>query len=100
MAKVVKNKTFLEIIKDDGAIAGWLCLFMSIALLSVSFFLPPKGVIDPSVLQGVGEIFAFNFVFQLPKIIRSVKDGKSITLKKGEFEIGVQSEKKEDEEEK
>lgn len=32
---------------------------IAIALIIASFIVPPTGVIDPSVLAGVGEIFAF-----------------------------------------
>lgn len=31
----------------------------AVALLVASFIVPPTGVIDPSVLKAVGEIFAF-----------------------------------------
>lgn len=33
---------------------------LSVALLAVSFFAPPFGVIDNSVLAAVGEIFGFS----------------------------------------
>ena len=40
---------------------GWFILFslVAIGLIIASFIVPPLGVIDPSVLAGVGEVFAF-----------------------------------------
>ena len=37
----------------------WLSLLLSIGLIVGSFFVPPMGVIDGSVLAAVGELFAF-----------------------------------------
>lgn len=43
---------------------GWqivffICFITSISLIIISFYLPPKGSIDPSVLKAVGELIAF-----------------------------------------
>lgn len=93
-----KLKTFLEICKEDGAISGWLCLIVSIILLITSFLLPPMGQIDPSVLQAVAELGFFMVIFKLPNIISSIKDGHSVTIKKGETELTVSATKEETEE--
>lgn len=37
----------------------WVFAIISIILICVSFVLPPMGVISPSVLEGVAELFAF-----------------------------------------
>lgn len=37
--------------------------FLSVVLIIVSFFLPPKGVIDPSVIKAVGEIIGVIGIF-------------------------------------
>lgn len=42
--------------------AGALTL-VSVGLIVGSFFVPPKGVIDGSVLAGVGELFGFAALF-------------------------------------
>ena len=47
----------------------WICLIVSIGLLVGGFFTPPMGVIDGSVLTGVGILFAFGTLAQLPIII-------------------------------
>ena len=47
-------KTNLQLITDIG-----LCLF-GLTLMIVSFFIPPMGVIDSSVLVATGEVFTFS----------------------------------------
>lgn len=42
-----------------------IIFFLGTALIIVSFFLPPMGVIDPSVLEGSGLIFAGGAVFMM-----------------------------------
>lgn len=37
----------------------FICLFLSIGLMTFSIVSPPKGIIDKSVLAGVAELFAF-----------------------------------------
>lgn len=93
-----KLKTFLEVCKEDGALSGWICLLISVSLLITSFLLPPMGQIDPSVLQAVAELGFFMVIFKLPNIISSIKDGKSVTIKKGETEFTVTANKEETEE--
>lgn len=80
----------------DGAIAGWITLLVSVGLLIASFIVPPLGVISPSVLQGVAELFAFATLFKLPNIIQSISDGKQVTLQHGSTTVTVGS--REDEE--
>lgn len=66
----------------------WICFITSTVLIVAGFLLPPMGIIDSSVLLGVGELFAFGTLYELPNII---KNGK-ITLKKGDTEIEVDPE--------
>ena len=75
----------------DGAIAGWITLLVSVGLLIASFIVPPLGVISPSVLQGVAELFAFATLFKLPNIIQSISDGKQVTLQHGSTTVTVGS---------
>ena len=63
-----------------------VCLLISAALLVAGFLVPPTGVIDPSVLTAVGELFAFVALSQLPIVIAS---GKGITLNHGNTSISV-----------
>ena len=84
-------KEFYNICKADGAIAGWVSLLTSVFLIVTSFFIPPKGQIDPSVLQAVGELFAFAALFKLPNIIQSIADGKALTIQHGSTSVTVSS---------
>ena len=67
-------------------VAFIVCLLISAALLVAGFLVPPTGVIDPSVLTAVGELFAFAALSQLPFVIAS---GKGITLNHGNTSISV-----------
>lgn len=57
-----------------------------IALFIVGFFLPPPGVIDPSVIQAGAELMTLAFIAQLPHIIRIIGD-RAIKIKKGDFSV-------------
>ena len=92
----MKIKDFIQICKEDGALAGWLCLLTSIILLVSSFVLPPTGLIDTSVLAAVGELLLWGVIFKLPQMINSVKDGKAFKIKHNETEIEVSSTKNEE----
>lgn len=61
-------------------------LTVSVGLIVAGFIVPPTGVIDPSVLTAVGELFAFAALSQLPFVIAS---GKGITLNHGNTSISV-----------
>jgi len=46
-------------IKTSTSVAFWVCIIASIALFVGSFFVPPMGVIDGSVLKAVSLLFGF-----------------------------------------
>ena len=60
---------------------------IAIALIIISFILPPTGKIDPSVLQGVGEIFGF---LGLYTVLRAIEKGTGASFKKGDIELEIQ----------
>lgn len=47
----------------------WICLICAIGLLVGGFFCPPLGAIDNSVITGVGILFCFGVLAQLPILI-------------------------------
>ena len=51
MKKIIK--------KQEDKVIFYVCLGVAIALLATSFFLPPTGVIDPSILKAVAELLGF-----------------------------------------
>lgn len=73
-------------------------MVVSILLIVGSFFVPPTGVIDGSVLMGIGELMAgaaiLSFLGNLPEYIRA---GASAKIQKGDLGIEVHGEKKEEE---
>lgn len=64
----------------------WVALGISVCLMVVGFLLPPTGVIDPSVLTAVGELFAFAALGVIPS---AIKEGRSIKVTKGDASIEV-----------
>ena len=78
MSKFYKNFT------KSNKIAFWVCLAISVTLLTVSFLLPPTGKIDPSVLRGVGEIFAFAVLYT---VIEALQRGTDVNFHKGDIDI-------------
>ena len=65
----------------------------SIALIVASFILPPAGIIDTSVLKGIGEIDLFTtilaFIYKLPDYIKA---GVSAKLTRGSTTIELSGE--------
>lgn len=59
----------------------YILLFFAIGLLIAGLIIPPPGVIDPSVLKGVGEIFAFGV---LGTVIKAIDSGLDARLKHGD----------------
>ena len=51
---------------------------VALGLMIASFILPPTGVIDPSVLQGIGEILIFPVIWMVPQAIQA---GRKIKYK-------------------
>ena len=97
-----KFKDFIYNSAKNKVISDWIILLFSIGLFVTSFFLPPRGVIDPSVLAAVGEIgVLYILIFKLQEMIQSIKDGKYIKVKHNDTSIEVgDMEAKEDDEDK
>ena len=94
-----KFKDFIYNSAKNKVLSDWVILLFSIGLFVTSFFLPPKGVIDASVIAAVGETgILYILIFKLTDMIQSIKDGKSVTIKKGETELTVSATKEETEE--
>ena len=78
------KELFREIISQNL----WFKVFalISITLIIISFFLPPTGEIHPSVMAGVGEIFAFA---SLGTVIKAIDKNKTISLSHGNTTISI-----------
>ena len=58
----------------------------AVILLFVSLILPPKGVIDPSVVAGTGEIMGFAAIWT---VLVAIEKNKGITVHHGETTITI-----------
>lgn len=63
----------------NATITFYTCLIISIILLVVGFIVPPRGIIDGSVLTAVGELFGFATLAMIPRMIK----GRSVELQHG-----------------
>lgn len=64
----------------------WIFLGISTILIIASWFVPPMGEINSSVLSGVGEIMGFA---SLGVAFECVFAGMEVTLKKGDASINI-----------
>lgn len=72
-------------------LAFWTCLLTSIFLLVASLFIPPHGVIDSSVVAGVGELIGFG---TLAAVFDGIDKAKNVTFQKGDTQISLSRNKK------
>jgi hypothetical protein len=70
----------------------YVCLSMSIILMVTGFLLPPRGVIDPSVLTACGILFGFA---ALAVAGQNLANGKEVTFKKGDMEVSIDDDSEE-----
>lgn len=73
-------------VSRSTTIALWVCLSMTIAMTSISMFIPPKGVIDSSIFKAAGFFFGFATLFELREAIR---EGLGVKLTHGDTTIEV-----------
>lgn len=67
----------------------WVFGISSIILLGVSFILPPTGVINATVLEGVAELFAFA---SLGAVYRAINKGTPASITHGGTTVSVNKE--------
>jgi hypothetical protein len=59
---------------------------MTIVMFAISFVIPPRGVIDPSIFKAAGFMFAFASLFELREAIR---EGLGVKLTHGDTVVEV-----------
>ena len=64
----------------------WVFSILAIVLLTTSFFIPPVGVITPSTLEGVAELFAFA---ALGAVYKAIDKGKTASVSHGSTTITI-----------
>ena len=84
-----------EILKVTWESNIWLRILTisSILLIIASFFVPPLGVLDGSVLAAVGELEGLGVLWI---VLRAVEKGTGASFKKGDVEVDIKE--KEDKE--
>ena len=77
-----------KILKETWLTNIWLRILSisSILLIIASFFVPPLGIIDGSVLAAVGEIEALGVLWI---VLRAVENGTGASFKKGDVEVDI-----------
>ena len=83
-----------KILKREWESNIWMRILSisSIILIIASFFVPPLGVIDGSILAAVGELEALGVLWI---VMRAVEKGTGASFKKGDVEVDIKE--KEDE---
>lgn len=76
-------------------IVFWVCLAASVLLIVAGFIVPPRGVIDGSVLTAVGELFGFATLAAVIKMSRY----KQMELKHGDTTLTIGEDDNDNEEE-
>lgn len=72
--------------RQEDKVIFYICLGVAIALLATSFFLPPTGVIDPSILKAVAELLGFA---ALAIVGKNLAMGKEVTFHHGQTEVTI-----------
>lgn len=67
-------------------VAFWISFIVSLVLIISGFIVPPTGVLDSSLLIGIGEIFAFA---ALGAGIKAIEDGKEVEIHHKETNITI-----------
>lgn len=88
MGKIIKD-TISNIFYDRfNKTVFLICLCSSLTLLIISWIMPPKWIIHPSVLTATGEIFAFA---SLAQISIAIDKGLDTKVKKGDVEVEIKN---------
>ena len=67
-------------------LAFFICLGISAALIVAGFIVPPTGIVDGSVLTGVGELLGFA---TLSALFYAIDKGFGTTFKHGGTEVRI-----------
>ena len=76
----------MKTIRHEDRAIFYVCLSVAIVLLLVSFFVPPTGVIDPSVLKAAAILLGFA---ALGIVGKNLSLGKDVTFSHGDTEVTI-----------
>lgn len=87
----MKAMEFYKVCKECGAVGAWACLLTTIFLFVGAALCPPMFIIDSSILAAGGILFGFATLWKLPALIKSIEEGKTLTLQHGSTSVTVSS---------
>ena len=84
--RLARFRAITRNVSASTTVGLWVCSLSTIGLLVASFLVPPRGVIDPSVLKAGSLIFAFAGLFELREAIR---EGLGFRITHGQTSVEV-----------
>ena len=77
-----------KILKETWESNIWMRILTisSILLIIASFFIPPLGIIDGSILAAVGELEVFGVLWI---VFHAIEKGTAASFKKGDVEVEI-----------
>ena len=77
-----------EILKETWESNIWMRILTisSIILIIASFFIPPLGIVDGSILAAVGELEVFGVLWI---VFHAIEKGTAASFKKGDVEVEI-----------
>ena len=84
--RLAQFRKFTRNVRPCTTIGLWFCTIAAIGLFAASFFMPPTGQIDPSVLKAAGYCFAFAGLYELRE---AVLEGLGVKLTHGDTTIEI-----------
>lgn len=83
-----------KILKETWESNIWMRILSisSIILIIASFFVPPLGIVDGSILAAVGELEAFGVLWIL---MYAIEKGTNASFKKGDVEVEIKEKEEE-----
>ena len=84
--RLAQFRKFTRNVRPCTTIGLWFCTIAAIGLFAASFFMPPTGQIDPSVIKAAGYCFAFAGLYELRE---AILEGFGVKLTHGDTVIEV-----------
>ena len=84
--RLAKFRAFTRNVRPCTTIGLWFCTIAAVGLFAASFFMPPTGQIDPSVIKAAGYCFAFAGLYEFRE---AVLEGLGVKLTHGDTTIEI-----------
>ena len=84
--RIAMFRAFTRNVRPCTTIGLWFCTLAAVGLFAASFFMPPTGQIDPSVLKAAGYCFAFAGLYEFRE---AMLEGLGVKLTHGDTTIEI-----------